>query len=280
MGLKKGKLFFTFITIALFSIMSFAMDTKQLEHDYMQITQLREAKDIVGLENLIRNNNGKWSQLDIEAYGSLMVHALKSWNSIYNENDENESANQMREYANQVLSTYNKNRSKNISIEAEFSLVSILYEKYTYSKGRRTDHEWSNDRRKGAEAFLHVWQRIEDALDEDYGPTDLPVENVDIPEGVVGFPGMLPERVDDPNLRVEYEKAIRANEKKIDIYNKLIRLQNNKKMYFRVVKNYLVSTYSIAPYDNRELQDLVETYVKDRDTRKQFMEDIIEIYQP
>ena len=90
MSLRNGRLLVALLllTTALLSVTSFAMDTNQMDHDYMRITQLRESKDIVGLENVIRNNSGKWSQMDRKAYGRLMAHALKSLDSICNETGE------------------------------------------------------------------------------------------------------------------------------------------------------------------------------------------------
>lgn len=241
--------------------------------DYLRITQLRESKDALGLEEMIRNRSNVWSQLGKEEYGGLMAHALKSWNSISNEMDNEATRKSMQEYAKEILSSYNSAETNSISIETEFDLVCFLYEEYTYSKGQRTDQEWSKYRREGAEAFLHAWQRFEKALSEDIELNDLPEENVDIPDGVSGFPGMSPELIKDPARRAEYEKAIEENEKKIDAYNRRISLQNKTEWYSRLVRRYLVSTYAIAPHDSHELKDLLKAYVKNPDTRLDFIEE-------
>lgn len=263
---------FPLLTVVFWAALSFARD-----NDYTRIIHLREAKDSIALERMIIDSsgkNGKWSQMGKEESGVLLAHALKSWNSIINETDDKKSLEHVREYAEKILSSYNAQETNNISVETEFDLVCILYEKYTYSKDQLTDHAWTHARRKGAKAFLHAWQRLEKALAEDMEANDLPQENVDIPEGVPGFPGMSSERIKDPGRRAEYEEATRANKKNIDAYNKRIRLQNSKKRYFRLVRKYLESTYTIAPYDNQELSALLDDYVEHPGTKAEFMEGI------
>lgn len=274
MGSLNARYLFLLLIALLWASISLAKDNDYSNY-YRQITQMREDKDIVGLEKLVRHISGEkseWSQVDNEEYGSLMAHALKSWSSIANESNDMGSNNRIQEYVEKLLNSYNSMKTNNLSIETEFDLTGVMYEKYTYTKGQLTDDEWSNTRLNGAKAFLHAWQRLEKALSEDIESNDLPQENVDIPDGVPGFPGMSSELIKDPIRRAEYEKAIRANKEKTDTYNKQISLQNLKRRYFRIIRKYLVSTYSIAPYDRRELRDLLETYVENPDTRAQFMD--------
>jgi hypothetical protein len=278
MNSRNARHLFSLLIAVFWAATSFAKNN-DYSNNYRRITQMREDSDIVGLEKAVRKNSGKnaeWSQMGKEEYGKLMAHALKSWNSISSEADDQGSKSRIQEYAEKVLYSYNTKETNNLSIETEFDLVSILHEKYTYSKGQLTDHEWSNTRRKGATAFLHVWQRLEKAQSEDVESNDLPEENVDIPEGVRGFPGMSPKLIKDPIQRAEYEKVIRANKKKIAAYNKRVSLQNSKKRYFSLIKKYLVLTYNIAPYDSRELRALLEAYVKHPDTRASFMDGVAE----
>jgi hypothetical protein len=233
---------------------------------------LRGLKDVNSLASLAEEIQNKWIKKDIKMYGALMVNTFNCWESACRRSDKKAPVDIIRKYANQVLSTYDPNKTENISIETEFGLVSILYEEYEYSKGKRTDGEWVSNRRKGAERFFHAWQRLEDSIDENWDPNDIPVENVDLPEGVAGFSGMPPEMIEDAVLRAEYEKAIERNREKIKIRNEQLKLRNIKKTYFRIVKKYLVSTYSIPPYDNEELEEYLNKYIAGEKIRAQIVD--------
>lgn len=250
--------------------------TEEFSRDYLQATELRGAKNITGLENLAKEIQNKWYPKDKEMYGSLMVHSLISWRSACKRADKKAPMNLIRQYAEQALSTYDPKKPDNISIKTELDLVSILHEDYTYSKGKHTDQEWATARRKGTERWFHAWQRLEKAIDEDWDSNDVPEENVSPPKGIgiPGIPGMPPEMIKDPVLRAEYEKAIAENREKIKIRNEQIKLRSIRKTYFRVVEKYLVSTYSIPPYDNTELSTLLNTGVVNEKTKKQLLKTI------
>ena len=277
---KKNTMFvIMLIGMICFVGLSFARDDedktmlmKEFSRDFNRAITLRNSKDIKGLESLVKEIQSKWFRKDKKMYGVLMVNTLNSWASACRRSDKKPPMNIIRQYANQVLSTYNPNKPDNISIGTEFALVSILHGQYIYTKGERIDEEWASYRRKGAERFFHAWQRLENAIDEDWDPKkDVPVENVDLPKGCSGYPGMPPELIKDPVLRAEYEKAIKKNSEKARIRNEQIKLRSIRKTYFRIVKKYLVSTYSIPPYDNAELQRMLNSGVKDNKTKEQFL---------
>jgi len=261
--------------------LSFARDVedetmlmKEFSRDFTRAITLRNSKDIKGLESLVNEIQSKWFRKDKKRYGALMVNTLRSWASACRRSDKKPPMNIIRQYANQVLSTYDPNKPDNISIETEFALVSILHGQYEYMKGERTDEEWASYRRKGTERFFHAWQRLENAIDENWDPNDIPELNVSPPKGIgiPGIPGMSPELIKDPVLRAEYEKAIERNREKIKIRNEQIKLRNIKKMYFRIVEKYLVSTYSIPPYDNEEFGKYLNKFTTDEKTRARIVD--------
>lgn len=260
-------------TIFLINV-SCAAGNSEFSRDFKRAITLRNSKDIKGFESLVKEIQSKWSDKNKRIYGALMVNTLNSWASACRRSDKKPPMNIIRQYATQVLSTYDPNKADNISIGTEFDLVSILHEEYEYSKAKRTDEEWVSTRREGSERWFHAWRRLENAIDEDWDPNDIPVENVQLPEGAAGFPGMPPELIKDPVLRAEYEKAIERNREKIKIRNEQLKLRNIKKRYFRIVKKYLVSTYSILPYNNAELQSMLDSGVKDKKTKEQFLKAI------
>jgi len=265
MNLKRNRILALLLAMMLLPAISFAVNKVQFSRDYTRITELREAKNIIGLENLSKEIQDKWSQVDKQAYGSLMVHTLRSWGSACRRSDKKVPMNLIRQYAAQALSTYDPNKPDNISVETHFGLVDILHGEYTYSKGKRTDQEWANTRRTGAEKWFHAWQRSENAIDEDWDPNDIPDLNARLPKGVAGlsFPGMPPELIKDPVLRAEYEAAIEKHSRKVKLRNEQIKLRNIRKQYSRIIRKYLVETYSIHPLNDDELQAFVNTYIKD-----------------
>ena len=268
------------ITLVVFLVMALSpmifcwANNNEFSHDYLRITELREANNITSLENLAKEIQNKWSQSDKQAYGSLMVHMLRSWRTASKRVGKEPSEKLIREYAEQVLSTYDPNKPDNISIESEFDLVSFLYEQYEYSKGKLANQEWNKNRRKGTERWSHAWQRLEDAIDENWDPNDIPEANVSPPKGIgiPGIPGMSPELIKDPVLRAEYEKAIERNHEKVKIHNEQIKLRNTKKMYSRIVEKYLVQTYSIPPFANDELRKYLEKFKIDKETQTRIIE--------
>ncbi len=284
MNARKNTIFvIMLIGMICFVGLSFARDVedktmlmKEFSRDHTRATILEQSKNLNALANLVEEIQNKWSKKDKRMYGALMVNTLHSWESAYRRADKKAPMNLIRQYATQVLSTYDPNKPDNISIESEFDLISILYEQYEYSKGNLADQEWIKNRRKGTERFFRAWQRLENAIDEDWDPNDIPELNVSPPKGIgiPGIPGMSPELIKDPVLRAEYENAIEENRKKIKIRNEQLKLRNIKKMYFRIVEKYMIGTYSLTPYANDELKQYLEKYKIDEKTKARIVETI------
>ena len=187
----------------------------EFAYDHKRITEMRESKETDKFDDLAKDIQSKWSRSDKSTYGNLMVHTLKSWVSVCKRTNEKIPTDRIQEYASIVLATYDPAKIDNISIATELELVSVLYEKYSYSKGKQSDQDWEQVRHKGHEKWLHAWLRLEKAIDRDWDINDAPEENVPLPEGVSGFPGMSPELIKDSLLRLQYEKAIRENQEQI-----------------------------------------------------------------
>lgn len=276
MNLKRKIMLSVLLAIAFFSTISYGANDDQFSHDYTRANTLRKSKDIKGIQDLVKEIQREWSQKDKRKYGDLMVKTLNSWASACRQSKIKPPLNIIRQHASQVLSTYDHNRSDNISIQTEFDLVSILHEEYEYSKGKRTDKEWSDARRNGSDMWFKTWRRLEDAIDDKWDSNILPVANVVPPKGVAGisFPGMSPEMIKDPIIRAEYERAIRKNREKVKIRNEQLKLRGIKNRYRRVIERYLVSTYSIPPYANKELEKYLNKYVAEEKTRANIIDEV------
>ena len=284
---KHAVLIFMLISIAFWASLSFAedaknkiMESKEFSRDHTRATVLRESKQLNGLVSLANEIQTKWHKKNKQMYGALMAHTLRSWISACGTARKEAPMKLIRQYATRALSTYNSKNTDNISVESEFDLVSIVHEEYTYSKGKHSDKEWANARRKGTERWFHAWQRLESAIDKDWNPNNRPVMNVTPPKGIaISFSGIPPELIKDPALRAEYEDAIKKNREKAKIYNEQIKLRMIKKRYLRRIEKYIADTYSIPPSDNTELPNLLNTYVKDAKTRAQFLK-VLEAKMP
>ena len=107
--------------------------TADFSRDYLRTTTLRESLDVSTFAGLATEIQDKWSPKDKQMYGVLMVHTLRSWKSACKRADVLPPIDMIRQYAAEVLSTYDPKASNNISIETELDLVSILHEEYTVS---------------------------------------------------------------------------------------------------------------------------------------------------
>ena len=239
---------------------SHGAENSKYSRDYVRVTELRESKETGSFENMAKEIKENWSRVDNKAYAKLMAHTLKSWISACKRSNETVPMNKIQEYAISILSTYDPAKSDNIDIETEFEFVRVIDEKYTYSKGTQTDEEWQISRQNGQDRWIHVWQRLEKAIDQNWDINDVPVENVDLPEGAEGIPGMAPNLIKDPVLRAEYEKAIKENNEKNRIRNEQLKLRNLRNQYAPIIEKYLVSTYSIPPYNIKELKQYLDNY--------------------
>lgn len=248
----------------------------EFSRDHLRITAMRESKKTDKFEDLAKEIHDKWSLKDKSSYGRLMAHTLNSWASACRTSDKKIPFDRIHKYATIALSTYDPAKSDNITIEAEFALGSILHEKYFYSKGKQSDQAWEQARRKGHKRWLHAWSRMEKRFDKNWDSNDWPVTNVFPPKGVspFGYPGMPPESIKDSALRAKYEKAIRANNEKIRIRNEQLKLRRLKKRYARIIEKYLISMYSIEPFNTGELEQYLNGYKLEKKKKARIVEKV------
>lgn len=272
----KTNLLIALTTTVLLANVSCMAGNSEFSRDHQRVIEMRESKQIDKFEDLAKDIEKKWSQTDKSSYGTLMALTLRSWEYACKTSDKKVPFDQIHEYAHTALSTYDPNKTDNISIEAEFELVGVLHEKYSYLKGKQSDQAWEQARRKGHERWLHAWLRLEKAIDKNWDINDMPVENVSPPEGISGpgFPGMPPELIKDPLLRAKYEKAIRENQKKNRTRNETLKLRRLKKRRARIIEKYLVSMYSIEPFNTGELEQSLNGYKLEKDKKAQIIEKV------
>ncbi len=261
--------------VVLFLANMFCMASdSEFESDYKRATDMRESKATDGFEDLVKDIQSKWFRDNKSIYGTLIAHTLKSWVSACKQSNTKVPIDQIHRYATNTLSTYDPEKPDNINIETEFELVSILYEQYSYVKNNLTDENWELSRLEGNNSWLHAWQRLEKAIDKNFDPNVVPEENISPPEGVFGFPGMLPEQMKDSLLREKYKKAIQENQAKIEIRNEQLKLRSLKKRYTKIIEKYLISMYSIAPFNSNELSQYLKEYKLNKETTYRILDSV------
>jgi hypothetical protein len=251
-------------------------EEKTLRQDYSKVFQeidaLGQAKDKGGLLALATDIHNTWRTRDKKYYGALMLRVCQVLRSDCA--DDRIPFDEIRQIARQALDTYDRQRRDNISVETEYWLVVQLQENPTYSKGGMSDEQWSADRRSKAIRWLKAWQRMERAIDKKWDPNDFPPRSV-APPAETGLPaGVVPDAIKDPTLRSEYEKAIQAAKQKAETYIDQKQLRNLKKSFSRSLLHFLASAYTIEPYNDSELVELLGTYCEDAGVKKQILDSV------
>jgi hypothetical protein len=227
-------------------------ELSEFSRDYVRIDEAREEGTKSNFDTLAAELQKKWSASDKRSYGTLMANVLTSWQSAYQNAHAEAPVKQIRTYAQSVLASYDPNKTDNIGIEAEFEVVRLLYTDCPYSRGTRSDQEWEAARRQAPEAWLHTWSRLQKTIDKNWDANDCGQANVWVP-GVM--PGISPERVADPALRAEYEKAIAANARKAAVYSE----QQGARVFVRRFRNQLEIYLTALPWASPESLGLVSS---------------------
>ncbi len=119
---------------------------------------------------------------------------------------------------------------------------------------------------------LRAWQRIEQTIDRNWDPDDMPAMNL-APPNATGLPsGVAPSAVKDPQLRAEYEAAIEANRQKAARYRLQSRARKLKKRWIRHAERFIIRTYIQPPARLAELEALLNVYVADAAKRARILD--------
>jgi hypothetical protein len=115
---------------------------------------------------------------------------------------------------------------------------------------------------------LRLWLRmlslLDQTIDPHFDPKDVPSRVVQPPPtkgGVVFPPGVEPERIDDPAARAQYEKAIAANQAKIDHYRLQVELRRLDERITPRAERFIHDSYTSDPRDLAELRVAIDQSV-------------------
>jgi hypothetical protein len=147
------------------------------------------------------------------------------------------------------------------------ALVQVGNEIDALSIGRKEDPRWNEWRRKKLDLWLKALDKMDRITDPHFDPNNAPSRNV-APPGVMGLrAGVSPDSIKDPNLRLEYERAIKQNAEKVTRYRLQYTIRRVEKDWGSKLKAYVDNHYTTEAKDLEELNTLIERNISN-DSRK------------
>jgi hypothetical protein len=113
--------------------------------------------------------------------------------------------------------------------------------------------------------WLYLLQLLDRYLDPGFDPQDVPdklVEPPELPGGIVLRPGADPARIDDPQVRADYEQAIAANRAKAERYRFQVGLHRLDTRIGGRAEAFIRSAYTFAPSDREEAKSAILKAIK------------------
>ncbi|MDI6810043.1 MAG: hypothetical protein QME66_13945, partial [Candidatus Eisenbacteria bacterium] len=101
---------------------------------------------------------------------------------------------------------------------------------------QKKDPEWNSWREAKLALWLKALDKIYKTEDPTFDPEDVPHENVAPPPGTVVSAGASPDAIKDPELRKQYEQAIKANAEKAERYRLQKKLREIDKRWSLMVR--------------------------------------------
>jgi hypothetical protein len=119
-------------------------------------------------------------------------------------------------------------------------------------------------RRETLETWLALVALIDENLDPDFDPQDLPSVGVDPPRsGNVAYPpGADPKLIADPQARRQYEAALEKNKEHAEQYRIQTWLRRFDQSFSPKVERFIRTSYTAVPGDRREVLETVNELIK------------------
>jgi hypothetical protein len=237
----------------------------EFQQELKRIESLSAAKDFDALTAAVDEIERKWRHRSPEFYSALMLKASDEFGS--RDFGDAKQYDLEQKYAGLGL----KNAG-HIPLETELRLILRLERDREYSKGVLKGGEWAMRRTQKAEMWLGAWHRLESQIDTDWDPGDKPLLNVATPLAA-GLPaGVAPEAIKDPELRAQYEEAIRKNNEKAERYRKQYGLRQMRTLFSKPTERYIIRAYSRPPFNLEELKGYLKTYIVEEDVRARILD--------
>lgn len=232
------------------------------------LAKLKDSHEWKGLLSEIAEEiEEKWLTEDPDHYARLMLDVVNNLTWLAR-SDYGSYRATTEKYAIETLE-----KAERIPANIEFDLLRYVRPKFDEAAVQLVDERSvRQERRRKILRWLDAWKRLEQAIDPDWDPEDLPFENIAPPIGT-GLPsGVCPRAIKDPELRAEYEAAIEANRKKNEEYKRQRMLRKVKRRFSPRLEKTIVTAYSRPPHDMKELAQFVRIYIEDQPMRERIEE--------
>lgn len=225
---------------------------------------LRETGNLNDIIFEQKNIESKWGEVGGISYGLLYRDLLAALTTDKIIKSNSRVLDLSQDFVQTALA-----HADSFDLETEWFL--LMYLRYP-----TREIELSNDeiieRNSRVELWLHLLRRLEKEKDPEFDPNDLPTLNVTPPDGSNGIAGMSPESIQDPELRENYKKAIRANSVKTEYFSNQVRLRQNESSIIDNGIKYISLMYSQNPFNSTELRSLLEKYDISKALRNRIIE--------
>lgn len=149
---------------------------------------------------------------------------------------------------------------KQAALETEFQLLNH-HQYASLQLGWSNDENYAAQRKSITLKWINAWSKLETDLDSNFNHDAVPMLNVAPPEAS-GMPaGVDPKAIEDPKLRVEYEKAIEANAQHLAYYTRQIQVREEAKNYRSSLLAYFQANYSEEQLS--EVRQMVESMLRE-----------------
>jgi len=136
-----------------------------------------------------------------------------------------------------------------------------------------TQEEFTKQRLRDAEAWLHALNSFTSTLDPTWDPNEQIPVHPDPPPGLINnyISGASPESIKDPVLRAQYERAVEENKQRIEEHTVQYMLRHRLKDFPQKAERYLINLYSLPPSNPSELKELLNRYNIDETTAERIL---------
>jgi hypothetical protein len=141
-----------------------------------------------------------------------------------------------------------------LPVTLRVQLVRHIRLDYPYHREKLRGAEWVTIRRDRVRLWLKAFMHLEKAINREFDFRDLPRANLS-PPGNKYRSGVSPESINEPDIREQYVKLLKANTEKSKRYALQRELHDLEKAYLRELELNVVRAYSFEPISVEEIRE-------------------------
>jgi hypothetical protein len=255
------------ISNSLFAAGQGGPEAEALIKDLENIHIVEQAGDINDLEKVSDELEKKWFSKDSQQYANIMGGIA----SAFGASQFGETGIELKgKYARRALDKLNNlGEGKKIPLDMEFGLLKQILGSLHGDSNHLQDlskrKDWIEKRREVLKYYIHGWERLDQTIDPNWDPNDVS-QNVGPPRPPAGYrgpfaSGMSPERIEDPEIRAEYEAALKEYLEKSHKRNEQYGLRRIKEYDLPRIQISILNLYSGPIFEAKNLE--IEALEKD-----------------